>query len=159
MVLKTTVMLAIGNNDTGDINIKGFIMDNKLKHLEMIQGIINRLSQNSFLLKGWSVILVSGLFALAAQNSQVMFIYLAYFPAIAFWILDGYFLHQERLFRALYDRVRNLNEDEIDFSMNTSIVKEKVVSWIEVSLSKTLIIFHGAVVSSIIIVMIIILKI
>ena len=38
-------------------------MSSKLSHLEMIQGIVNRLSQNSFLLKGWTVVLVSGLFA------------------------------------------------------------------------------------------------
>ena len=127
--------------------------ENKRSHLEMIQGIVNRLSQNSFLLKGWSVILVSALMTLAAKDSNLVFIFLAYFPALAFWFLDGYFLWQERLFRALYDHVRNLNEENIDFSMNTSIVKDKVDSWIEVSLSKTLRIFHGVVLFSIIVVM------
>ena len=81
-------------------------MENKRSHLEMIQGVVNRLSHNSFLLKGWSVILVSAMFAIAAKDSNMIFIYLAYFPAISFWGLDGYFLHQERLFRALYDHVR-----------------------------------------------------
>jgi len=28
-------------------------MEYKIKHLEMIQGVINRLSQCSFMLKGW----------------------------------------------------------------------------------------------------------
>ena len=37
-------------------------MENKQKHLELIQGVINRLSSNSFLLKGWSVVLISALF-------------------------------------------------------------------------------------------------
>lgn len=127
--------------------------ENKRSHLEMIQGIVNRLSQNSFLLKGWSVILVSALMTLAAKDSNLVFIFLAYFPALAFWFLDGYFLWQEKLFRALYDDVRNLNEENIDFSMSTSIVKDKVDSWIEVSLSKTLGIFHGVVLFSIIVVM------
>ena len=127
--------------------------ENKRSHLEMIQGVVNRLSQNSFLLKGWSVILVSALMTLAAKDSNLVFIFLAYFPALAFWFLDGYFLWQERLFRALYDYVRNLNEENIDFSMNTSIVKDKVDSWIKVSLSKTLRIFHGVVLFSIIVVM------
>ena len=81
-------------------------MGSKIKHLEMIQGIVNRLAQNSFQLKGWSVILVSAMFALAANNTNNIFIYLAYFPAFAFWILDGYFLWQERLYRKLYDHVR-----------------------------------------------------
>lgn len=128
-------------------------MENKQSHLEMIQGVVNRLSHNSFLLKGWSVILVSAMFALAAKDTKVVFIYLAYFPAISFWGLDGYFLHQERLFRALYDNVRSLDENNIDFSMNTSIVKEKVAPWSAVTLSKTLIVFHGVVLSTIILVM------
>jgi len=127
--------------------------ENKRSHLEMIQGVVNRLSQNSFLLKGWSVILVSALMTLAAKDSNLVFILLAYFPALAFWFLDGYFLWQERLFQALYDYVRNLNEENIDFSMNTSIVKDKIDSWIKVSLSKTLRIFHGVVLFSIIAVM------
>lgn len=131
-------------------------MENKRSHLEMIQGIVNRLSQNSFLLKGWNVVLVSALFALAANNTKIFFIYLAYFPAIAFWILDGYFLWQERLFRTLYDYVRGLEEREINFSMDTSIVKDKISSWSEVIFSKTLLIFHGTVIGSILIVMLII---
>ena len=95
-------------------------------HLEMIQNIINRLSRNSFLLKGWSVILISAFFALAAANSKIYFVFLSYFPLVAFWILDAYFLWQERLFRALYDYVRKLQEEDVDFSMNTGIVEKQV---------------------------------
>ncbi|MDD5007970.1 MAG: hypothetical protein PHU49_09535 [Syntrophorhabdaceae bacterium] len=59
-------------------------MDNKQSHLGMIQGVVNRLSSNSFLLKGWSVVLASAMFAFAAKDSKMIFIYLAYFPAISF---------------------------------------------------------------------------
>lgn len=128
-------------------------MINKQSHLEMIQGVVNRLSQNSFLLKGWSVIMVSALFALAANNAKLFFILLAYFPAIAFWVLDGYFLHQEKLFRALYDQVRELDEEDIDFSMDTSAVVQKVDPWSRVVVSKTVLIFHGSIFGSILIVM------
>ena len=38
-------------------------MDKKLKHLEMVQGVINRMASNSFMLKGWAVTLVAGIFA------------------------------------------------------------------------------------------------
>ena len=130
-------------------------MSSKHTHLEMIQGIVNRLSHNSFLLKGWTVILVSAMFALAVKDAQLLFVYLAYFPSIAFWCLDGYFLHQERLFRKLYDHVRSLPEEDIDFSMNTSMVKEEIEPWISVTLSKTLIAFHGVILISIIIVTVI----
>ena len=131
-------------------------MEKKQSHLEMIQGVVNRLSHNSFLLKGWSVVLISAFFALAANNTKVFFIYLAYFPAISFWVLDGYFLQQERLFRELYDYVRGLEEDKIDFSMNTRIVKDKVESWRRIVFSITLLIFHGTVFGAILIVMLIV---
>ena len=105
-------------------------MEMKVAHLKMIQGVVNRLSNNSFLLKGWSVILVSAFFALATGGTQIYFVYLAYFPAVAFWVLDGYFLHQERLFRKLYDHVRERDDEAIDFSMDTSDMK--VDSWFRV---------------------------
>jgi len=122
----------------------------------MIQGVINRLSHNSFLLKGWSVVLVSALFALAARDSALMFIYLAYFPAVVFWGLDGYFLRQEKLFRKLYDKIRVATDDSIDYSMNTEPVSNEVDDWSAVTLSKTLLAFHGVVVVSIMTVMILI---
>lgn len=131
-------------------------MENKRAHLEMIQAVVNRMSVNSFLLKGWSVVLVSALFALAASDSQALFVYLACFPAVAFWMLDGYFLWQERLFRRLYDRVRAMAESDVDFSMDTSGVRGDDGGWFAVVFSKTLVIFHGTVLGSIVIVMLVI---
>ncbi len=96
--------------------------DRKHKHLELIQGVINRLSTNSFLLKGWSVVLISALFALSAADSRPAFVFLAYIPATVFWGLDGFFLWQEQLYRKLYDHVRILKNEDIDFSMNTILV-------------------------------------
>ncbi len=129
-------------------------MEQKTKHMEFIQGVINRLSQNSFLLKGWSVVLISALFALSAGDSNPAFIVLAYIPAFIFWGLDGYFLREERKFRALYDHVRILNEDEINFSMDTSVVKDQVKGWSSATLSKTLVPFHGVLIGAIFVVMI-----
>jgi len=128
-------------------------MESKHKHLELIQGVINRMAGNSFLLKGWSVILVSALFALSAKDADKTYIYLAYFPFFAFWILDAFFLWQERLFRELYDHVRALQESDINFSMNTKPFMKNVNSWLEIMFSKTLRIFHGAIIATILIVM------
>ncbi len=120
-------------------------MEKKLKHLEMIQAVISRMAKNSFLLKGWNVVLVSAIFALASGESKSQLACLAYLPATVFWLLDGYFLRQERLFRKLYDKVRLMGEDDIDFSMNTSPVEAEVVSWLKVTWSITLRWFHGAI--------------
>ena len=113
------------------------------------------MANNSFLLKGWSVVLVSALFALAAKDSVKSFIYLSYFPALAFWILDGYFLWQEKLYRALYDKVRKMSESEIDFSMDTSSVVQEIDSWCRVTFYKTLRIFYGTIMGTILVVMLI----
>lgn len=124
------------------------------KHLELIQGVINRMAGNSFHLKGWSVVLVSALFALAARDAKVYFVYLAFLPAIAFWVLDGYFLWQERMYRKLYDAVRAEKGPNSDFSMNAYTYKEKVPSWCTTCFSTTLGIFHGMVIGAVIIVMV-----
>lgn len=129
-------------------------MDRKLKHLEFIQAVINRLSTNSFLLKGWSVVLSSALFALAAKEGNVRFVILAYLPAVIFWGLDGYFLSMERAYRRHYERVRTREPDEIDFAMNMSDLHLGFRDWLSATLSKTLLPFHGVLVLAIIIVMV-----
>ena len=132
-------------------------MENKTKHLELIQGVVNRLSTNSFLLKGWSVVLVSALFALSAPNSNVAFVFLAYIPAAIFWGLDAYFLWQERLYRDLYNHARMLNEGDIDFSMDTEPFRNgrDFQKWLDAFFSKTLFPFHAALISAIVLVMVI----
>lgn len=100
-------------------------MERKFQHLELIQGVINRMAGNSFALKGWSVALVAGLFALASKESDKLYFLVTYIPIIAFWGLDSYYLLQERLYRALYEKVRLQSEAEIDFSMNTSLAEFK----------------------------------
>lgn len=125
-------------------------MDRKLTHLEFIQGTINRLSTNSFLLKGWSVVLVAALFALSAKDATIQFVYLAYFPAVVFWGLDGYFLMMERIYRRHYNRVRTRQPDEIDFSMDTSDFEADSREWMKAVFSKTIVVFHGVLLLSII---------
>ncbi len=127
--------------------------ERKCKHLELLQGVINRLSTNSFLLKGWSVVLVAALFALSAADGRVEFVVLAFFPAIVFWGLDGFFLCQEQLFRKLYDHVRHQSDEHIDFSMDTTPFKTRTgPNWWRATFSKTLVPFHGVLLFSIIIV-------
>ena len=128
-------------------------MDVKMKHLEFIQGVINRMAGNSFLLKGWSVTLTSALFALAAKDANPVFIYLAYFPCATFWALDGYFLRQERLFRKLFVAAAGTPSGDSTFSMTTAPFEAQVESWLHTTFSLTLRLFHGTVFSVIAVVM------
>ena len=110
----------------------------------MIQSVINRLAANSFMLKGWSVFLISALFVLAARDAHPVFALFIYMPVLIFWLLDGFFLRQERLYRKLYDHVRSLKDSDVDFSMNTTPFKTtEGPTWVGTILSKTLIPFYG----------------
>lgn len=95
-------------------------MDGKLKHLEFIQDVITRMGRNSFALKGWAVTIIAALFALSFKDPNSLIIWIGIIPIVSFWYLDSFYLQQERLYRSLYDKVRQLNEDEIDFSMKAS---------------------------------------
>src|SRR5713101_5233057 len=77
----------------------------RLEHLKLIQAVIGRMAQNSFTLKGWSVTLVSALIALAVNAKSSAYASLAFFPAVAFWGLDAYYLWQERRFRSFHIEV------------------------------------------------------
>ena len=119
-------------------------MENKRKHLEFIQGIINRMAGNLFFLRGWTITLIAALLALFVKGTNSNYIiYFLLVLVLVFWILDGYFLSQERLFRALYNHVRKLDEKEIDFSMNTSEhKKDKKNTWVYAMFSSTLLVFY-----------------
>lgn len=116
-------------------------MPKKLKHLELIQNVINRLANSSFFLKGWTVIFVAAVLGFATKDSKPMYVWLAAIPTISFWGLDGFYLNQERLFRRLYDTVRETDEDEIDFSMKIDPFK-KSGDWLKTVFSKTLLTFY-----------------
>lgn len=114
-------------------------MDAKLKHLEFIQGVINRLATASFRMKGWAVVLVSALLFFLARGGNIDAAWIGLLSIVVFWGLDGYYLRQERLFRNLYDHVRNLHSLEIDFSMDTREFKQR---WLCAVFSCTLIPFY-----------------
>lgn len=120
-------------------------MDKTIAHLGFIQGIISRMGTNSFLLKGWSVTLVAAMFALAVKDADKRFMLISYFPIFVFWALDGFFLHQEKLFRKLYEKVAAGLVPSDVYTLNTSIVRSDVPSMLRVTFSKTLLPFHGAI--------------
>lgn len=136
--------------------------ENKLKHLEFIQTVISRMNSNSFLVKGWSVTLIAAIFALAAKEADHAYAIVVYFPIVAFWGLDGFFISQERRYRHLYKEVRKKTDSTIDFDMstdkfcNTLDDNGKSSHWWPCVWSKTLIPFHGTLLAVTIIVMFVI---
>ncbi len=116
--------------------------EKKLKHLEMIQNVINRLSNNSFSLKLKAFVFVAVVFGLTIKDIHINYVWLTLLPTLAFWGLDGFYLKQEKLYRSLYDKVRQTSENDIDFSMDVSSVKCSEKRWISVCISWTILGFH-----------------
>lgn len=128
-------------------------MEAKIAYLQTIQGVINRLAANSFLIKGWSVTIVVALFSLATVETNKQFILIAYFPVIIFWFLDAYYLSHERRFKDLYDEARLLEPtSKIDFSLYTEKYTSKQNSLLSALFSKTVLFFHGAVLATLLLV-------
>lgn len=117
-------------------------MENKIKRLEFIQAVVARMSGNSFFIKGWCITLVSGLLSLAAKDGNKKFMIVVFFPVVMFWLLDAYFLRQERLFRQKYEEVANSVAPD-NFSMDISTVEKRVAPWLRVAFSKTMVLFYG----------------
>lgn len=109
------------------------------KHLEFIQATISRKAQNSFAYKGWAITLVSAIIALSQSNNSSGYL-AALVPLAGFWVLDAYSLRQERLFRCLYDQIRN--RQDTDFCMNTAPFNTTVAPHWRVAISKSILWFY-----------------
>jgi len=108
------------STESGTGKCGGF--EKKIKHLEMIEAIIERMAKNSFVLKGWAMTLVVAVSTLASQGSSKKFMLLAFIPILGFWALDAFYVQQERRFKQLYKNVVAKSDKDIDFSMDTSKV-------------------------------------
>ena len=119
--------------------------ETKVKHLELIQGVVNRLASDSFSVKRWTVLLVAASFVLMARMEGAVLVGLSMlFVTIVFWFLDGYFLWQERLYRKIYDHVRVQESENTDFSMNTGPFRRlEKCTWLSATFSLTLAMFYG----------------
>jgi hypothetical protein len=117
----------------------------RIEYLKMLQKAIERMAQNSFVLKGWSVTLASGMLALAIEKEKAGFAFLALLPAGALWGLDAFYLRQERLFRGLHDIVREGmgTNAPVTFSMDTSVVTGARRSWARTLFAKVIIGLHA----------------
>lgn len=73
------------------------------KHLDYLQAIITRHNTNSFMLKGWTITLLSALLALSGAIKEPNITLIALMPIIIFWCLDAFYLSNERCFIDLFN--------------------------------------------------------
>lgn len=71
-------------------------------HLQIMQGVIQRMAENSRSCKVWCVTLVSATLVLVAQTGKPQNMLIALVPAVLLLILDTYYLALERGYRDAY---------------------------------------------------------
>lgn len=117
------------------------IKDFMIKELEIIQGIINRMAYNSFIIKGWTITLVVATLLLKGDKYNT---FIAFIPIIVFWFLDAYFLRLERLYRRLYNWVKDnrLKTQDFLFDLNYKRFEREEQSIPRIMFSITLVWFY-----------------
>ena len=122
------------------------------KEIDLIQSVITRMANNSFLLKGWIVSLIAVIMALTKDT--IVATQLSYFcvilliPVFVFWYLDAFFLHKERCYIKLYEWVITNRQTTTDFlyNLNYRRFENQVDSVWKIMRSETLGIFYGFIV-------------
>lgn len=121
------------------------MFDTKTKHLEFIQNVITRMNSNSFLLKGWSVTIVSAMLAIYSSTKKIDLFIIGVFPVFVFWLLDTFYLTQERKFRGLYNDIAEVSDNPKElknFEMRPDLYTGNKYSYWNVFWSKTIWIFY-----------------
>ena len=126
-----------------------------LKHLEFIQAAITRQAGNSSLIRGWALTLATALFGFSAHSPGSGIAAIALIPTVAFYVLDAYYLRQERLFRCLYTAVIAPGSRVPALSMDVSPYRDAAeVQWRAVLRSRPLLVLYGFILAAGVIVVI-----
>ena len=84
------------------------------KHLEIMQGVISRMAENSRSCKVWCVTLVAAVLVLVARTGEPRHALIALAPTLLFLFLDSYYLALERAFiKSQNTFVAKLHEDDL----------------------------------------------
>ncbi len=119
------------------------------KEIDLIQDVIKRMANNSFLLKGWLISLIAVVLALSKDSlltEDLTYLSLILsIPVLAFWYLDAFFLQKERCYRKLYEWLINnrMNSSEHLYSLDYKRFKSQVSNILTIMFSKTLLPFYG----------------
>jgi histidine triad (HIT) family protein len=82
------------------------IADLRAKHLEMIQAVVLRMSNQAGSVKNYCITVTTAVCGFAITLQQPLLALLAVLPIAAFALVDAQYLRLERCFRALYERAR-----------------------------------------------------
>lgn len=119
------------------------LSETRIRHLEAIQAVVNRMNSNAFALKALAGTITAAVIAYAgaAPDAAPRLAWAGIVPAVVFWLMDAQYLRQERLFRKLYDGVRG-GEVEEPFSMDFRRYSKEVAHVIRIAISWSVIWFY-----------------
>lgn len=98
--------------------------ESRIKHLELIHNVIDRLSHKSFLIKSWSITAITALMAFGIDKEDYRIFIIGFPVSIVFWFLDSQYLWLEKVFRKLFEGVRKKEVEPM--SMDISLHKKQV---------------------------------
>lgn len=116
-------------------------MEEKLKYLEFIQGVITRMNSNSFSIKTWMVTILAAFIALFANKPNEWYLLAAIVPMVIFWFLDANYLKMERQYRKLYadavaDKVAPFDMDASKYDVCfCSVLFSNTIVWLYLSIN------------------------
>lgn len=119
--------------------------EDKRKHLELIQGVVNRMASNSFLFKGWSITIIAGVSAFATKDSNAVLMILPIVSTLLFWSIDAYYLMLERAFRNMYNTVAKLSPEKINYDLTPDKSDLTFSCWLKTFRRPVLQFFYGTV--------------
>ena len=125
------------------------IDDGVVAHLSMIQGIVNRLETNSFTLKALAMTLAAAVLAFlgTVKSPNTVFPAAGALPVIVFWLMDAQYLRLGRIFRRLYDAVRQGQVSE-QFSMDYKRFAKDEDSVLRIAFSWSVIWFYASILAA-----------
>lgn len=119
------------------------------KEIDLIQGCINRMASNSFLLKGWLVSIIAVIVALSPEElNKFIVVVTMIMVTFSFWYLDAFFLRTEKLYRKLYVWVlenRKQGKRDFQYDLNPHRFDAQVEGIVKVMFSQTLRWFYGVI--------------
>jgi hypothetical protein len=130
------------------------IADLRVKHLEMLDGVISRIAGQGASLKNYCITLTTAACGFAITLQKPVVALLSLVPVVIFALLDAQYLRLERKFRAVFEDVRLGNWKTVpSFDMRTAGAL-KVSYWGALS-SWSIVIFYAPLAIGVIIVVLI----
>ena len=124
------------------------------QYFTIIQDVINRMAQNSFLIKAWTVTLIAAIFILTFSIVNILIFGVLLAITIIFWVLDSYYLKLERVYRQLYQtKVEEYNNNQKRksmklFDMDYEPFKKLEQRVLRIMVSKTEILFYFSIIGT-----------